>query len=124
MYQSGKVDIRVLKDILGHEQLNTTQIYTHVVSRNLEEAVEYHKAMPESRQFSKKLLDAKRAGRTLIQPRAGVPVVEEHIKLMQYLEKNGEADLLPSTIDSYTRQNRYEEAENGISESIRLGRAM
>lgn len=40
MYQSGKVDIRVLKDILGHEQLNTTQIYTHVVSRNLEEAMQ------------------------------------------------------------------------------------
>lgn len=40
MYQSGKVDIRVLKDILGHEQLNTTQIYTHVVDRNLENAVE------------------------------------------------------------------------------------
>ena len=39
MYQSGKVDIRVLKDILGHEQLNTTQIYTHVVSRNLEDAM-------------------------------------------------------------------------------------
>ena len=40
MYQSGKVDIRVLKDILGHEQLNTTQIYAHVVSRNLEDAVD------------------------------------------------------------------------------------
>ena len=40
MYQSGKVDIRVLKEILGHEQLNTTQIYTHVVSRNIEDAVE------------------------------------------------------------------------------------
>ncbi len=39
MYQTGKVDVRVLKDILGHEQLNTTQIYTHVVSRNMEEAV-------------------------------------------------------------------------------------
>jgi len=91
---------------------------------DLEEAVAYHKAMPECRDFSKKLLDAKRAGRTLIQPRAGVPVVEEHIKLLQYLEANGEADLLPSTIDSYTRQNRYEEAENGIAESKRLGRAM
>ena len=39
MYQSGKVDIRVLKDVLGHEQLNTTQIYTHVVSTSLEEAM-------------------------------------------------------------------------------------
>ena len=91
---------------------------------DLEEAVAYHKAMPESRNFSKKLLDAKREGRTLIQPRAGVPVIEEHIKLMQYLEKYGEADLLPSTIDSYTRQNRYEEAENGIAASIKEGRAL
>lgn len=91
---------------------------------DLEEAVSYHKAMPESRNFSKKLLAAKRDNRTLVQPRAGVPVVEEHIKLMQYLEQHGEADLLPSTIDSYTRQNRYEEAENGISESLRLERAM
>lgn len=40
MYQSGKVDIRVLKDILGHEQLNTTQIYTHLVNKNLEDAVD------------------------------------------------------------------------------------
>ena len=91
---------------------------------DIEEAVAYHKAMPESRNFSKKLLAAKRDNRTLVQPRAGVPVVEEHIKLMQYLEEHGEADLLPSTIDSYTRQNRYEEAENGISESLRLERAM
>ena len=39
MYQSGKVDVRVLKDILGHEQLNTTQIYTHVSSREMENAM-------------------------------------------------------------------------------------
>jgi len=91
---------------------------------NVEEAVAYQKAIPESRRFGKKLLDAKRDGRTLIQPRAGVPVVEEHIKLLQYLEKYGEADLLPSTIDSYTRQNRYEDAENGIAASIKEGRAL
>ena len=91
---------------------------------DIEEAVAYHKSMPVCRNFAKKLLDAKREKRTLVQPRAGVPVIEEHIKLMQYLEEFGEADLLPSTIDSYTRQNRYEEAENGISESLRLERAM
>lgn len=35
MYQTGNVDIRVLKDILGHEQLSTTQIYTHVSDKNM-----------------------------------------------------------------------------------------
>ena len=39
MYQSGEVDIRVLKDILGHEQLTTTQIYTHVSSEKMEQAM-------------------------------------------------------------------------------------
>lgn len=39
MYQSGNVDIRVLKDILGHEQLNTTQIYTHVSDVNMMNAM-------------------------------------------------------------------------------------
>ncbi len=39
MYQSGNVDIRVLKDILGHEQLNTTQIYTHVSDINMMNAM-------------------------------------------------------------------------------------
>ena len=40
MYQSGNVDVRVLKDILGHEQLNTTQIYTHVSNENMRNAME------------------------------------------------------------------------------------
>jgi len=91
---------------------------------NLEEAVAYHKAMPEKKDFSKKLIKAKQEKRTLVEPRAGVPVIDEHIKLLKYLQDNGEADLLPTTIDSYTRQNRYAEAENGISESIRMDRAM
>lgn len=42
MYQSGEVDIRVLKDILGHEQLNTTQIYTHLADRSMADAMRHN----------------------------------------------------------------------------------
>lgn len=38
MYQNG-VDVRVLKDVLGHENLNTTQIYTHVSNSQMENAM-------------------------------------------------------------------------------------
>ncbi|HEY8500752.1 MAG TPA: methylaspartate mutase subunit E [Clostridia bacterium] len=91
---------------------------------NFEEAVEYHKAMPERKIFSKKLIRAKKMGDTLIQPRAGVALVDENIELLRYLQDHGEADLLPTTIDSYTRHNRYNEAEKGIEESIKNNRSM
>ncbi len=42
MYQSGNVDVRVLKEILGHEQLNTTQIYTHVSNEAMESAMSHN----------------------------------------------------------------------------------
>lgn len=38
MYQNG-VDVRVLKEILGHENLNTTQIYTHISNDQMESAM-------------------------------------------------------------------------------------
>lgn len=40
MYQYGNVDPLQLKEILGHENLSTTEIYTHVHSEQLREAVD------------------------------------------------------------------------------------
>ena len=40
MYQTGKVDLLELKEILGHENLNTTQIYTHLFDSKLKNAVD------------------------------------------------------------------------------------
>lgn len=39
MYQTGNVDVLELKEILGHENLNTTQIYTHLNNEKLKSAV-------------------------------------------------------------------------------------
>lgn len=48
MYQYGDVDVLVLKDMLGHENLSTTEIYTHVENKQLRQAV---KNNPLSHEF-------------------------------------------------------------------------
>lgn len=38
MYQYGDVDVLAIKEILGHESLSTTQIYTHIMNEQLQKA--------------------------------------------------------------------------------------
>ena len=40
MYQYGNVDIRALQELLGHESISTTEIYTHVSNQQVRNAVE------------------------------------------------------------------------------------
>ncbi len=91
---------------------------------DLDEAFAWQAKIPAAKRFSTAMRAARDARRVLTQPRAGVALIDEHIRLLKYLETEGEADLLPTTIDAYTRQNRYEEAARGIEKSVNAGTSL
>jgi len=104
------------KEVLGHWHTGK--------GVDFDEAVAYQRSIPQEKRFGLKMAQAAEQNVTLIQPRAGVALYEEHIELLRFLESEGEADLLPTTVDSYTRLNRYNEAETGIEKSKETGRSM
>jgi methylaspartate mutase epsilon subunit len=85
---------------------------------DFEDAIEYHETLPDHKRFATVL---ESADRPLLQPRAGVPRLEEQIDLLEHLWTAGGADLLPTTIDSYTRDNEYGKAEDGLVEARETG---
>jgi len=91
---------------------------------NLFEAVDYLRDIPPERKYALEVVKAKKEGRTLVQPRGGVALIEDHITLLRCLQDRGGADLLPTTTDTYTRNLRFQEAQRGIEESIQGGRSM
>lgn len=88
---------------------------------DLDEAVEYHKKLPDSKNFTKMLSKYKQEGKIGLFPRSGVPVVEEEIKLLRSLNEVG-VRLFPFTTDSYTRNLQLDKAQKGLEESIRTGK--
>jgi len=109
--------LKVREEVLGHWS-------TGKEVENIYDGIEYTRNVPDHKNFAKVMAKAKKEGATLAQPRAGVALVEKHIELLNYLDKEGEADLLPTTIDSYTRQNNYHECEEGVKASRRAGRSL
>jgi methylaspartate mutase epsilon subunit len=90
---------------------------------DLDESAAYHRAMPEEKRVPWKLAQAQARRQTLVQPRGGVADVEEQITLLRFLEKAG-ADFLPTTVDSYTRESRYADAQRALERSRAEGRSL
>lgn len=109
-------------DTFLSERATVAQTWPTGKDVDFEEGVRYQLAIPEHKRFSSALAKADREGRTLRQPRAGVALVDEHIKLLQYLEDA--CDVLPTTIDAYTRLNHYEKAAEGIARSMAAGTSL
>lgn len=89
---------------------------------DLDEAIEYHKSMPPTKNYALKMAEAKQNGVTLVSTMTGVPTLEGHIELLRYIQDEGHVDLLWTMIDSLTRTCQFEAAEHGLKESIRTGK--
>lgn len=86
------------------------------------DAVAVQAALPAEKRFALALETADAEGRTLLQPRAGVALIREHQALLNGLAPY--CDVLPTTIDAYTRHNRYAEAQEGIDRSRAAGTSL
>ncbi|MBO9378871.1 methylaspartate mutase subunit E [Sphingomonas histidinilytica] len=86
------------------------------------EGVKRQLALPTWKRFTDALCSADREGRTLLQPRAGVALIREQTTLLSALSPH--CDVLPTTIDAYTRHNRYTDAQAGIDRSRKAGTSL
>ena len=87
-------------------------------------AVARHQALPRHKQLAWVMREADRERRCLTQPRGGFGTFEMHRHLMVTLDREGHADIVPTTTDSYTRNEQWQLAQGGIEESERAGRSM
>jgi methylaspartate mutase epsilon subunit len=87
-------------------------------------AVARHKSLPKHKRLAHVFRAAETEGRCLTQPRGGFGTLELQLELMTTLDKVGLADIVPTTTDSYTRNEQWAKAQIGVEESRKAGRSM
>jgi methylaspartate mutase epsilon subunit len=88
---------------------------------DLDEAIEYQKKLPDSKNWHKVATKLREEGRTAIFPRAGTGLLEDQISLSKKLVESG-VPFIPVTTDSYTRQLDFEKVDNILAEMRKSGR--
>jgi methylaspartate mutase epsilon subunit len=91
---------------------------------DLDEAIAFHKSLPPSKVYVHKLRYAKEHGEIYAITGMGKATIEEQIELITHIEKEGKADLLGTTPDSFSRQLAFDEAEKGLKESVKAGKSL
>ena len=89
-----------------------------------DEVVAYLSRIPAHKQLAQVMRAAHRERRCLTQPRGGFGTLTMQRELMQALDRDGLADIVPTTTDSYTRNEQFDKAQAGMEESERAGRSL
>jgi len=91
---------------------------------DFERALERQKSLPDHKRLDLVMRKAVAQGRCLVQPRGGFGTFKDQKELMQIIDKEGLADIVPTTTDSYTRNEQFALAQKGVNESEKLGRSL
>ena len=91
---------------------------------DFERALERQKSLPDHKRLDIVMRKAVAQGRCLVQPRGGFGTFKDQKELMQIIDKEGLADIVPTTTDSYTRNEQFALAQKGVDESEKLGRSL
>jgi methylaspartate mutase epsilon subunit len=91
---------------------------------DFERALERQKSLPDHKRLDLVMRKAVAQGRCLVQPRGGFGTFKDQKELMQIIDKEGLADIVPTTTDSYTRNEQFALAQKGVDESEKLGRSL
>jgi methylaspartate mutase epsilon subunit len=113
---------RIDEDVFMEKHKEVLAIWPTGKEVDLEEAVAYQKALPDSKRFHKILQRVHDEHRISLFPRQGTPLVDDEIALIRSLNDLG-IHLLPFTTDSYTRNLQLDKVEKGLEESARTGKA-
>jgi methylaspartate mutase epsilon subunit len=111
----------VRNEVLSDEEFEPERLAVYTQSPttpivDLDEAFEFCRREMGDRNCPAVMTEAKREGRTLVQPRAGVANIEGQRVLLEFLEEAG-SDILPITIDSMTRTHRFDHASRAALDS-------
>ena len=79
--------------------------------------------MPAGKIMSKKLQKARQKGEAYAITGMGKATLEQQIELWQYVQDVGQADLLGTSVDSFSRVLNFAAAERGIKESLLTGKS-
>ncbi len=91
---------------------------------DLDEAAAYLAGLPRHKSLAAVTRAAHAERRCLTQPRGGRATLAMQRELMVALDRDGLADIVPTTTDSYTRNEMFDLAQKGMEESEREGRSM
>ena len=92
---------------------------------DLDEAFAYCAALPKEKNYSARLVRAKREGSVLLVPQFGRATFEEMLEGIQYVERQSGGDGLWTLYpDAYTRKGRFDRAQAGLEASRREGTSM